>query len=232
MAFQVMAGPDGRDVACLESAPEDCLASIDEGVDGLRGSPGPMIRVRGGVRGQETRVVTSVRDAALRFRGLGADVSGTDGSGRIPRRISGRRSTRPASAGPVSATRSRRSRPAIDRRSRRAPAPSACFVACYGSTTSCSSPTVQAVAPTAEQWDESWPAAAERYLCLTMMFNWVGWPALSVPCGLVDGLPVGLQIVGPPGSDALILRAARAFQRFDDQGGPGRYVPPGATSYA
>jgi aspartyl-tRNA(Asn)/glutamyl-tRNA(Gln) amidotransferase subunit A len=34
-----------------------------------------------------------------------------------------------------------------------------------------------------------------------------------VPCGLTAaGLPVGLQIVGPMHADALVLRAARAFE--------------------
>ena len=46
-----------------------------------------------------------------------------------------------------------------------------------------------------------------------MLFNWLAMPAFSVPCGFVDGLPVGLQIVGPPGSDARIMRLAAAFQR-------------------
>jgi Asp-tRNA(Asn)/Glu-tRNA(Gln) amidotransferase A subunit family amidase len=32
-----------------------------------------------------------------------------------------------------------------------------------------------------------------------------------VPCGLVDGLPVGLQIVGRRLEDALVLRAAQLF---------------------
>jgi amidase/aspartyl-tRNA(Asn)/glutamyl-tRNA(Gln) amidotransferase subunit A len=44
------------------------------------------------------------------------------------------------------------------------------------------------------------------------MFNWLRFPAVSVPCGFVDGLPVGLQIVGWPGTDDLVLRAAQAFQ--------------------
>ena len=44
-------------------------------------------------------------------------------------------------------------------------------------------------------------------------FNLTQQPACSVPCGLTsDGLPVGLQIVGPRYDDALVLRAARAFE--------------------
>jgi aspartyl-tRNA(Asn)/glutamyl-tRNA(Gln) amidotransferase subunit A len=43
-------------------------------------------------------------------------------------------------------------------------------------------------------------------------FNLTGQPAMSVPCGFVDGLPVGLQIVGRRLDDALVLRAAAAFE--------------------
>ncbi len=47
----------------------------------------------------------------------------------------------------------------------------------------------------------------------TYPFNVSGGPAASVPCGLVDGLPVGVQIGGRRGSDGLVLRAARALER-------------------
>jgi aspartyl-tRNA(Asn)/glutamyl-tRNA(Gln) amidotransferase subunit A len=44
-------------------------------------------------------------------------------------------------------------------------------------------------------------------------FNLTQQPAASVPCGFTAaGLPVGLQIVGPMHADALVLRAARAFE--------------------
>ena len=44
-------------------------------------------------------------------------------------------------------------------------------------------------------------------------FNLTQQPACTIPCGLTrDGLPVGLQIVGPMFADALVLRAARAFE--------------------
>jgi aspartyl-tRNA(Asn)/glutamyl-tRNA(Gln) amidotransferase subunit A len=44
-------------------------------------------------------------------------------------------------------------------------------------------------------------------------FNLTQQPAATVPCGLTKkGLPVGLHIVGPRHADALVLRAARAFE--------------------
>ena len=40
-----------------------------------------------------------------------------------------------------------------------------------------------------------------------------GQPAASIPCGFTKaGLPVGLHLVGPRYADALVLRAARAFE--------------------
>jgi aspartyl-tRNA(Asn)/glutamyl-tRNA(Gln) amidotransferase subunit A len=44
-------------------------------------------------------------------------------------------------------------------------------------------------------------------------FNLTQQPACTIPCGLTSGgLPIGLQIVGPMFGDALVLRAARAFE--------------------
>ncbi|MDP1532340.1 MAG: amidase family protein, partial [Rubrivivax sp.] len=45
-------------------------------------------------------------------------------------------------------------------------------------------------------------------------FNLTQQPACTIPCGLTaGGLPIGLQIVGPMFDDALVLRAARAFEQ-------------------
>ncbi|MAZ03941.1 MAG: amidase [Sneathiella sp.] len=45
-------------------------------------------------------------------------------------------------------------------------------------------------------------------------FNLTQQPACSIPCGLnSDGLPIGLQIVGPMQNDAAVLSAAYAFER-------------------
>lgn len=43
-------------------------------------------------------------------------------------------------------------------------------------------------------------------------FNFVGLPALTIPCALSAGLPVGLQIVGRPHEDDVVLRAGYAFE--------------------
>jgi aspartyl-tRNA(Asn)/glutamyl-tRNA(Gln) amidotransferase subunit A len=50
----------------------------------------------------------------------------------------------------------------------------------------------------------------------TIGANLAGLPAISVPCGFVAGLPVGLQIVGPHFSEARVLATAHAFQRATD----------------
>jgi aspartyl-tRNA(Asn)/glutamyl-tRNA(Gln) amidotransferase subunit A len=53
----------------------------------------------------------------------------------------------------------------------------------------------------------------------------LGYPAISMPCGLSsDGLPIGLQIVGPAFEEAVILRIAAALE----DGGVG--IPPCPTT--
>jgi aspartyl-tRNA(Asn)/glutamyl-tRNA(Gln) amidotransferase subunit A len=70
------------------------------------------------------------------------------------------------------------------------------------------------------------PMSAETMLGWTPFshpFNLTQQPACSIPCGLTtDGLPIGLQIVGPMFGDALVLRAARAFERTRPLARPGR----------
>ena len=63
-------------------------------------------------------------------------------------------------------------------------------------------------------WVAGRPTEYLSWTAFTYPFNVTGQPAASVPCGRdSDGLPVGLQIVGRRGEDALVLRAARAFER-------------------
>lgn len=51
----------------------------------------------------------------------------------------------------------------------------------------------------------------------TRPFNVWGIPAISVPCGFTrSGLPIGLQIAGPPGRDDLVLQAAYAYEQVTE----------------
>ncbi len=60
----------------------------------------------------------------------------------------------------------------------------------------------------------------EMYLndVFTLPVNIAGLPGISVPCGFVDGLPVGLQIIGKPFDETTVLRAARAYERTQSWG--------------
>jgi aspartyl-tRNA(Asn)/glutamyl-tRNA(Gln) amidotransferase subunit A len=50
----------------------------------------------------------------------------------------------------------------------------------------------------------------------TIGANLAGLPAMSIPCGMAQGLPVGLQIVGPHFSEAKLLNVAHQYQRETD----------------
>ena len=62
-----------------------------------------------------------------------------------------------------------------------------------------------------ERIDDPWA----MYACdiLTVPVNLAGLPGISIPSGLSEGLPVGLQLVGPAFSENRILQAAHALEQ-------------------
>ena len=52
-------------------------------------------------------------------------------------------------------------------------------------------------------------------ICTTSV-NLAGMPGLSVPCGFVGGLPVGLQLIGRPFDEGTLLRTAYTFEQNTD----------------
>lgn len=62
-------------------------------------------------------------------------------------------------------------------------------------------------------WNSDKPEDWIRWSPFTYPFNLSQQPASSCPCGFdADGLPIGLQIVGPKYSDYLVLQASRSFE--------------------
>jgi aspartyl-tRNA(Asn)/glutamyl-tRNA(Gln) amidotransferase subunit A len=50
----------------------------------------------------------------------------------------------------------------------------------------------------------------------TLPINIAGLPAISIPAGFADGLPIGLQIIGKPFDEETILRIAFAYEQATD----------------
>ena len=50
--------------------------------------------------------------------------------------------------------------------------------------------------------------------CMTYFTNFTGHPAASIPAGFADGLPVGMQLIGPRGGDVDVLAASATFERL------------------
>jgi aspartyl-tRNA(Asn)/glutamyl-tRNA(Gln) amidotransferase subunit A len=82
-------------------------------------------------------------------------------------------------------------------------------------------PTLAAAAPTVDEARARGPLAVSADN--TFFANYFGLPAMTVPSGAdKDGLPLGVQFVGPAGGDAQVISLAVAYQRATGW----RYVPP------
>ena len=234
ITLQAMAGPDGRDFDCIQTDAPDCWPRSTRASRGCA-SRGPTTTASPTcTRSSESPRVIDDRPR----RGAGP---------RRARRRDRRRSTkRGRTSGPGTSPRTTSSAVADghDGTSGAASSGSTPWTYATGtgdkfrngpraSTTCSSSPTAQLVAPTIEDWADYWAGNgpvpfphgtfAPHYTSHTHMFNWLGFPAVSVPAGFVDGLPVGLQIVGWPGTEDMIFRVA---QTFLDTAGPRPERPP------
>ncbi len=70
-----------------------------------------------------------------------------------------------------------------------------------------------------QPFDETPPKRPDRKgvgAGLVQAGNLCGLPALTIPCGYVNGLPIGLQIVGPPFSENRVIAFGREFQNRSD----------------
>ena len=65
----------------------------------------------------------------------------------------------------------------------------------------------------------------------TSPFDVNGWPAISVPCGFTrQGLPIGLQIIGPHGGESVVFQLAHAYEQATDWHKRRPQLPASATA--
>ncbi len=50
----------------------------------------------------------------------------------------------------------------------------------------------------------------------TVSVNMASLPAISIPCGFKDGLPIGMQLIGKPFDEGTILQVAHVYERLND----------------
>ena len=76
-------------------------------------------------------------------------------------------------------------------------------------------PTTPMVAPSWDGGNYLEDSTLDEAVRTTGPFDLTGHPAVSLPCGSIDGLPVGLQFIGRRGCDADALRAAAVWEKMD-----------------
>ncbi len=222
VAMQVMAGADGRDFICIQESAPDYLKDLDRGVEGMRLAWTDDFGFASMYALDETpRLVDAVRAAALSLGGQGATVEPVQDvwedfwSGYFTTNLVYLNVTPPPGTPKPTPEQIEQ---AFETRARNY----AHFEQLLAKYDLLLSPTIQFTAFTVEGWDAAWNrdganyphgTFAPTYTSDTHMFNWLGWPAVSVPCGFINGLPIGLQIIGRPNDEPKILRAAAAFMK-------------------
>ena len=215
LLLQAMAGPDGRDLMCLQSDAPDYLALIGKDIRGMRLAWSDDFGFGAQFAVQETgRVIETVRASALRLRQIGADVEALDVAIEDPF-LAGNAWV--ASDAALSSDYDLGLKPPTRAQIRAARESRLRIWSAFREITERNdfilSPTTLEIAPTRQQWaiDGIPPNFRGTYLCLTAYANLIGWPALSVPVGLVDGMPIGLQIMGRPDSEPRMFQLAQAL---------------------
>ncbi|MCU1346711.1 MAG: putative amidase protein [Acidimicrobiia bacterium] len=223
----VIAGPDGRDYVCVQSPTSDLLTSLGDGVDGMRMAWTEDFGFASRYATEDSaRIITVAREAAMSLRSLGASVEETNevwedrgekGTVRWTVEPAAYEAMVGTNLVPLQAVDPELYREQAESRARNWER----FRKLFGEVDVILSVTAQRTADTTEDWDANWTVRgpsfpgnsfAPVYCSHTMIFNWLGFPAVSVPCGFVDGLPVGLQIASWHGREDVVLRVANAFQ--------------------
>jgi aspartyl-tRNA(Asn)/glutamyl-tRNA(Gln) amidotransferase subunit A len=206
--MQVIVGPDGRDMLSTMHAPApDYLGSLSAGVAGLKTAWTPDYGFTRDLGTAETEeVIAAVADAAAKVTQVGASFTPIDDRWESfwPHYLV----TTAAYSTNDPVTPATLESFEVRARNRRK------FDEVLSRFDVLMSPTVQFTAPTVQAWDQSWREMRKFipiYTSNTFMFNWIGLPAISIPVGFRNGLPLGLQLVGRPDSEPVLFRLAHAY---------------------
>jgi aspartyl-tRNA(Asn)/glutamyl-tRNA(Gln) amidotransferase subunit A len=223
--LHVIAGPDLRDPHCLPASDEDYLASCDGGVTGLRIAFSPDL----GYAEVDGEVAGLVAESVKRFTELGATVVEASpgfedpiwagdqylwagAANRAYPRLDEMRDK--MDPGFVQAVEMLAERTLFDSAKARLVRleTAATMGRFFGEYDLLVTPTMAGTAFGLDRTERPYgPSLA--WSPFTYPFNLTGEPAITVPCGWSqDGLPVGLQIVGPRFTEGQVLRAAAAFE--------------------
>lgn len=228
LMLQVLAGPDERDATCLREAPPDFAASLD---DGIAGATCAWWSDCGDATGLDPRAVDTARRAAGELESAGArvddpglrlgaeelkDAYDVIAKAEAHMGLAPVAYDDPAARGKLTAYMRQRladGREVTGAEYARGLKTRFAFMRemdrLFAKYTLLLAPTIGMPSPATELDTTVWRPASLLYLYL---INFAGLTAATVPCGFVDGLPIGLQIIGRAGDEVTVLRAARAFE--------------------
>ena len=199
LIMQVLAGRDGRDLMSRPDEPPDYSADLSKGVAGLQlGWSEDPFEATQYAGPHSANVIAKVRDAGAFLERAGANITAFEdkvqGVGAAALTIMG--------ADRTMAARIEVSEDEVVRAKDGRKQAMDWLDGLFERYDVLITPTAQIVAPTRQEWAQAWgePGYMLNYAAYTAISNLTGYPALSVPAGLVNGLPVGLQFMGPPDS--------------------------------
>jgi aspartyl-tRNA(Asn)/glutamyl-tRNA(Gln) amidotransferase subunit A len=231
LLLDVIGQPDPRDWQALPAPPASFRTGLDDGVAGLRIAFSPDL----GYAHVDPEIAALVEAAAGAFAALGAHVARADPGFADPRAtfdtlwwsgaarvVGGLSDTSECDPGLLAVAAAGQAIPKADYLAALADRDAlAIRMSTFLSehdlllTPALPIPAFAAGRNLPEGWDED---AWQSWTPFTYPFNLTQQPAAVVPCGFTaDGLPAGLQLVGPRHADALVLRAARAYEAAHPQ---------------